>query len=68
MPRVSWPIGMNRIAETRIPIRIASPPSFGVGSVWRLRSFGTSIAPILRAIISATGTSVQAITAATRNA
>ena len=32
--------GRKRIVATAIATKIARPPSFGVGSVWRLRSFG----------------------------
>jgi len=47
---------------------IANPPSFGVGTEWMLRSLGTSIALMRRAIRSVAGTSTHARAAAARNA
>ena len=67
-PLLPGPLGRKSSPATRTPTRIASPPSFGVGTECRLRSFGTSIAPTRRAIHSAAGTSSRARSAATPNA
>src|SRR5829696_6238290 len=48
--------------------RIARPPSLGVGASWSERSFGRSMAPILRATRSVTGTRSRARIPATRKA
>ncbi len=61
-PFCPGPSGRKSSPATSTPTRIASPPSFGVGVAWRLRSFGTSIAPTRRASHSAPGTRIQAST------
>src|SRR4051794_41694287 len=62
-----WPkIGRKSTPASATPARIASPPRLGVGSSCRPRSFGMSIAPILRARRAASGAVPNATIAATR--
>ena len=65
---VCWAQGRKSTVAAATPTKIARPPSFGIGLVCRLRSFGWSIAPIRHATRSATGTRSQARSAATPNA
>src|SRR3954447_7936456 len=58
--------GRKRSPASATPARIARPPRLGVGSSCRPRSFGMSIAPILRARRAASGAVPNATIAATR--
>ena len=64
---VSWSHGRKIVPPIRTAARTAIPPSFGVGTSCRLRSLGTSIAPIPRASDSVAGTSAQTAAPAKTN-
>ena len=65
--RVSWSQGRKIEPPIRTATRTARPPSFGVGTSCRLRSLGTSIAPIRTASASVAGTSAQTAAPAKMN-
>ena len=63
------PSGRKSSPATRTPTRIAQAAELRASAAaWRLRSFGMSIAPTLRATHSAAGTRSRARSAATPNA
>ncbi|MEZ5074489.1 MAG: hypothetical protein R2691_06610 [Solirubrobacterales bacterium] len=66
--RVCSSQGRKIAPEAQTATRIAIPDRRGVGTTWRLRSLGWSMAPIRHANASATGTSSQATAAAAANA
>ena len=65
MPSVRWLSGRKSRPATSAPPKIASPPSSGVASRARPRSFTSSTAPIRRAKRAATGVSTAATAKAT---